>query len=500
MSCLLFTRRFLLKKLLIACCLVILYSNVSAQIKNPGFELKSDSLNSLPANWIIKHADGFTTLLDKNIKFAGTNSFCIKSIQNVNPANYSILSQTFDINIDQLKIITFSAYVKTENIKGTAALYCQVKDRYNRIIGTQNMDSKSITTTGTNWNKYSISIAVNGNAKKILVGGYLIGEGAVWYDEFSMENIQFQTAPPSNDVKQYIKEFAGIVKKYSIYTKKLNWAGIDADIDKLSGGIKTVDDAQLLTAYIISELRVAGDNHSFVQSKASAVNYAKQNLDTRQPYAKLLPGNIGYIWLPGFASTSDTASAAFAGKIQKLISDLDTKNDILGWIVDLRHDNGGNMHPMIAGLGPIIGNGILGYFISRETNKSTPWMYKDGKVTNGAATTSKVEDAYTIKNPNSKVAVLTGPETASSGEMTTICFIGKTNAKLFGQPTGGYTTANRGFKLSTGAYLYLASSYAADRNKKEYLGKIEPDVLIKDSKENGDDATIRAATEWIQGK
>lgn len=488
-----------MKKLIIACCSIILYSNVSAQIKNPGFELKSDSLNSLPANWIIKKADGFTTSLDENIKFAGTGSFSIRSTQNINPATYSIFSQTFDISVDQLKIITFSAYVKTENIKGTAALYCQVKDKDNHIIGTQSIDSKSVTASN-DWNRYSISIAVNSNAKKILVGGYLIGEGAIWYDEFSMEDLPFQTTPPSTDVKQYIKEFAGIVKKYSIYGKKLNWPGIDADIDKLSGGIKTVDDAQLLTAYIISELRITGDNHSFIQSKVNAVNYAKQNADTRQPYAKLLDGNIGYIWLPGFASTSDTASAAFAGKIQKMISNLDTKNDISGWIVDLRHNNGGNMHPMIAGLGPIIGNGVLGYFISPETNKSTPWMYKDGKVTNGAATTANVSDAYTIKNPASKIAVLTGPETSSSGEMTTICFIGKTNVKLFGQPTGGYTTANRGFKLSTGAYLYLASSYAADRNKKEYLGKIEPDVFIKDTKENGDDATVRAATEWIRSK
>ncbi|SHM05901.1 S41 family peptidase [Mucilaginibacter sp. OK098] len=489
-----------MKKLLIACCLIIIYAGLSAQIKNPGFELKSDSLNSLPANWIIKHADGSTTSLDENIKFAGTSSFSIKSIQNVNPAIYSIFSQTFDISVSQLKIIKFSAYIKTENIKGTAALYCQVMDNDNRIIGTQSIDSKSITQQNNDWNKYTISIAVNGNAKKILVGGYLIGEGAVWYDEFSMEEFPFQNTTPSNDVKQYIKEFTDIIKKYSIYTKKLNWAGIDADIDQLSGGIKTIEDAQLLTSYIMSELRIAGDNHSFIKSKAAAVRYANENVDMRLPSAKLLPGIIGYVWMPGFGSTSDTASTSFATTIQNMIRELDTKNDISGWIIDLRHNNGGNMHPMIAGLGPIIGNGTLGYFVSPETNKITPWMYKNGKVTNGSAITAKVSGAYAIKNPGSKVAVLTGPKTASSGEMTTICFIGKPNVKLFGQPTGGYTTGNRGFKLSTGAYLYLASGYAADRNKKEYLGKIDPDVVVKDTNENGDDATIKAATDWIRNK
>lgn len=109
-----------------------------------------------------------------------------------------------------------------------------------------------------------------------------------------------------------------------------------------------------------------------------------------------------------------------------------------------------------------------------------------------------ISKPYQIKNKDSKVAVLIGPRTSSSGEMTTISFIGKAHTKLFGEPTGGYTTANRGFKLADGSYLYLASSYTADRNKKEYRGKIQPDVLIKPSGDG--DEVLKAAVKWLSEK
>ena len=36
---------------------------------------------------------------------------------------------------------------------------------------------------------------------------------------------------------------------------------------------------------------------------------------------------------------------------------------LIGWIVDLRTDGGGNMWPMMAGLGPILGEGIMGWIV-----------------------------------------------------------------------------------------------------------------------------------------
>ena len=74
-------------------------------------------------------------------------------------------------------------------------------------------------------------------------------------------------------------------------------------------------------------------------------------------------------------------------------------------------------------------------------------------------------------------------------------FIGKPGAKLFGQPSSGHTTANQSFPLSDGSILLLAVSVTADRNKKEFKGKIQPDELIVMN--SADDKTLTAAQAWI---
>ena len=87
--------------------------------------------------------------------------------------------------------------------------------------------------------------------------------------------------------------------------------------------------------------------------------------------------------------------------------------------------------------------------------------------------------------------------TASSGEATAISFIGKTNVRTFGTPSAGLTSANKGFKLSDGKMILLASSYEMDRTGKNYTGKIQPDELVEPSKDLNNDNQIQLATQWI---
>ena len=156
------------------------------------------------------------------------------------------------------------------------------------------------------------------------------------------------------------------------------------------------------------------------------------------------------------------------------------------------------MHPMIAGLGPLIGEGTLGYFIKKDTDfkLANRWYYEGGIAGNGKnISLTNSLNPYKIKKTQQKIAVLISSKTGSSGEMTAISFIGKKNVKLFGQQSGGYTTGNVSFKLSDGSALVLASSLVADRNQKKYLKGIIPDVIIKPS--DKDDDTLKAAMAWI---
>lgn len=293
-------------------------------------------------------------------------------------------------------------------------------------------------------------------------------------------------------VKKYIKQAIDIVKNKSLYADSLNWKKIENEVEIKSKNLKTIDQCAVVTEYLITELRLAGDNHSFLLKNEKAKKIASNNNDIKEPTGKYLGNNIGYVNVPGIMSINHSVCMDFASKIQSIIQSIDTL-PINGWIVDLRENRGGNMYPMIVGLGPLVGEGVLGFFIGKNESYKSAWKYEHGEV--GYL---KINKPYKIKNENIKIAVLIGEKTASSGEMTTISFIGKSNTKLFGQPSGGYTTANQGFKLSDGAYIYLATSYTADRNSKKYLSKINPDIFVDNDISN--DKCIEEAIKWLTEK
>lgn len=292
----------------------------------------------------------------------------------------------------------------------------------------------------------------------------------------------------------FIKEIRDIVKQNSLFRDKLNWNAIDENIKRLSVGMKTTNDVKPVIDYIISELRKVGDKHSFFMSVAATTNYSSPTKKLEEATSKLLPDDIGYINVPQFGSVNDSAVTIYAQNIQNLIKDLDTKNDIKGWIIDLRKNTGGNMFPMITGLGPLLDKGTLGYFVRNKYKHPWKLIEKGEKMW---CNNAYVFDAYKLKERPERIALLISGGTASSGEFTAVSFIGQANTRLFGQPTGGYTTVNTSYRLSDGSSLMLSTGNAADRDKKDHIGAINPDVLVEQS--TNKDADIEAASKWILG-
>ena len=83
--------------------------------------------------------------------------------------------------------------------------------------------------------------------------------------------------------------------------------------------------------------------------------------EVRAPAAPTLPGEIGYVQVPAFSGSAEAATA-LANDLQRAVMSAD-QTDPIGWIVDVRGNGGGNMWPMIAGIGPVLGEGVAGYFI-----------------------------------------------------------------------------------------------------------------------------------------
>jgi C-terminal processing protease CtpA/Prc len=221
-------------------------------------------------------------------------------------------------------------------------------------------------------------------------------------------------------------------------------------------------------------------------SKAETEKENSNQSDLRQAEGKMIGSHIGYILVTNLSALNDTTTRAFASNIQALIRKLDTENEIQGWIVDLRDNPGGNMWPMVTGLGPLLGNGVVGNFVFRGGKQKQSWVYKDGATTCGKEKCTSLLTFYTLKNRPVKIAVLIGRHTGSSGEMTAMAFLGKPNS-------AGYTTANGLYPLPDKSCLVLAHSFAADRNCKIYDPYIVPDVSIVK-----DEEVISAAEKWLQ--
>lgn len=479
--------------------LSLFFSNgfLFSQIKNGGFEFTENSENNLPNNWILRYPKKFVWSLDNVHKHSGGKSLSIFNSVNIDSSDYFPFFQHFKYKTSVLKVLNLSVYIKTENVVGTVSLYSHIVNEKDSSIGFSSLEYQGRTIiNGTNdWKKYVIPIIVTSECRVIVVGGYLAGSGTAWFDDFEIEEVKLSKKQTNNNLRRYIDEFTDTIKAHALYSDSLDWKRINKELDVLARSLPNSDSTDLLLEHVISRLHSAGDNHSSFASKSQADKYIEKKEIVEHPVCKIIDDKYGYINVPGFSSANDTTSYEFAMEIQNMIRKMDSENDLQGWIVDLRNNTGGNMYPMMAGLGPLLGNGNLGYFIYPKSNSMENWFYQNGNMGCLNDTVIPIKDAYQVKNPDLKIAVLIGEVTSSSGEMTAASFIGKPNVRTFGKPTGGFTTANGSYKLKDGSYLILASSFVADRNKKKYLGPINPDV-----KTNGDKETIETAIKWLEEK
>jgi carboxyl-terminal processing protease len=213
--------------------------------------------------------------------------------------------------------------------------------------------------------------------------------------------------------------------------------------------------------------------------------------------------NFGYVVLPRCSAKDNDGLLLYAADVRRLLTDLSAQN-AKGWIVDLRGNTGGNMWPMLTGIGPILGDGPVGSFVAADGNVT--WFYQDGKTGTrnpaGLETVSlSLEDAPVLMTPSSPVAVLVDSSTASSAEAITIAFHGRPDTRFFGTRTAGKSTAVQPFKLDDGAELYLTTAIDADRSGKAYPDGFTPDEVIPYNSSSmpleSNDAALQAAQKWL---
>jgi carboxyl-terminal processing protease len=157
------------------------------------------------------------------------------------------------------------------------------------------------------------------------------------------------------------------------------------------------------------------------------------------------------------------------------------------------------MWSMLAAVGPVLGEGEVGFMVTREHRFA--WTYAAGVALNSGRAMSKVERPYRLVRPLPPVAVLIGPKTASAGEAIAVAFQGRPSTRFVGQPTAGLPTANQPFPLPDGAKLFLMVAVDADRRGRTYDGPILPDTEVAVEAPGGghaNDSAIDVAAAWLR--
>ena len=199
---------------------------------------------------------------------------------------------------------------------------------------------------------------------------------------------------------------------------------------------------------------------------------------------------------------TDRQFIAYETNLQRIVADLD-KSHPAGWIVDLRGNVGGNMWPMLAGIGPVLGEGDhLGEFFTLDSHST--WKYRNGvaaEIEGGKEEPYPAVAGTPYKLAGTpKVAVLIDRGTGSSGEAIAIAFRGRSETRFFGEHTQGASTSNDVVELSDGATMWLTIGVDADRTGKQYMEGFDPDEVIRLGDKilpDDQDRVLQGALRWL---
>jgi carboxyl-terminal processing protease len=385
--------------------------------------------------------------------------------------------------------VTLAAEVQTAGANGGATIWLRVDAGSQTLLLENGMDQPLRGDTA--WTRRAVSLPVSADATS-LVFGVLIQPGG---GTVTARNLRLEAGPALADgasgapaAVKVLDAAIAIVKDNALRADTVDWAKVEPEVRAFAAGAERTSDVYPAIQMLLARL---GDNHSFFMPPAATSEFKTGGAQNPPADVRSLPDGVGYIGVPTYRGADPGAGRAYATRAQEAIAAVRASAPC-GWVVDLRANGGGNMWPMLAGLRPLVGDGVLGSF-ERRNGQSTKWTAADPHFdVSPAAALRALASAW--------VAVLTGPRTGSSGEFVTIAFRGRPRARSFGLPTAGLSTSNDMFPLPDGSTIVLTTSVGADRTGKRYGGKIEPDEAVGPGTLvwPGDDATLAAAVRWLK--
>ena len=354
------------------------------------------------------------------------------------------------------------------------------------------------------WRRFAVELPFPADVDDVAFGVAVRGAGSAWFDALELAVVATDGRPPAAPAaERYVDAALALMREHSLRRADIDWASLRAQAQQHARGATTAADAHLAVRFALREL---GDGHSHLQSAAvtralarTAVSNARTGSPSTPPQGRRLGDGLAYVNVPAFAGGTPAQQVEFAEALSNIVQGHDG-TDVCGWVVDLRQNTGGNLWPMLAGLGPLLGEGQFASSVYPD-GPVVPLWHRDGQAGFGEFTQLRVRSPYRLERAV-PVAVLLGPATASTGEVLAVAFRSRAATRSFGAPTRGLSAGNRTFALSDGASLVLTVAATSDTAGRVYAGPIVPDEPVTRAREpsGGEappDAPLAAAVSWL---
>lgn len=465
---------------------------------NLGFEMPGP--DSTLAGWAFRSQAFYQAERVSVGTHTGGGALRLRSRSSANDTTFGAVSQRMSAVPWRGKTLVLDGWLRTDSLApaASAALWIRLEREPGSLTYFDNMIGRR--RPYPSWTRVRLVAPVAPDAGTIVFGVLLDGRGVVSLDDVTLRfldasNVQRSGSP--GDVTAYVDSALALMEQYSIVRNRISWADLRARTYLRAEGAQSTGEAHDAIAAAVRDLN---DNHSFFLTSApGAGTPVTMNSQATADTVDLGRSRAGYLRIGSVEAVDLVGTRRLAESIQARIARLD-RAGACGWIVDLRGNAGGNMWPMLAGLGPLLGDTPVGMFLSRDGKRSV-WRYRDGAMWLDQLRQTSVGQAIRkVRAASAPMAVLYGNVTASAGEAVALALRGRDETRSFGSPTAGRVTANTPFLLPDGAILVLATDEMADRFGKALTGPLVPDQLVDRvaSEPAGQDPVFSAALEWLE--
>ncbi|MCC6372028.1 MAG: S41 family peptidase [Bacteroidia bacterium] len=319
------------------------------------------------------------------------------------------------------------------------------------------------------------------------------------------------------EIEKLLDSVISRVKQTSMYASKVNWDSLPKQVHLKAQKAQNLAD---LKPALEALLNGTGDYHSKIMDAqnytilAAFTDYKNiKSSDTRPRKQahwqavndtaihfefKMLCKNVAYLKIVGIAPNVNIESES--RKIRAAVIAA-AKQNPKGWIIDLRYNGGGNMNPMMAGIGPLVGDGLVGKLVGPNGEVQFNWEISKGNFIYNRSQIVDLPNQPKFKH-RPKIAVLTSRYTVSSGELVATTLKGRTNTKFFGEATGCYATNVNWEVIDDKIILNVSTGIFCDRNSIAYPVNIPVDEeipfeIVNDSEQ---DPCVKEAMKWLLKK